>query len=126
MRAGPLKQRPAGQVVDIGRHGREYLPWRAQNPVGFRCGGQAARSGEFASVASRSVASRSVASLSVARRLLRVVEGAQTTPSVPTLGRATLEAGVRAGGLLEVLDEKARLKVEQATADEIFLGPNPS
>ena len=65
-------------------------------------------------------------SLSVARRLLRVVEGAQTTPSVPTLGRATLEAGVRAGGLLEVLDEKARLKVEQATADEIFLGPNPS
>jgi hypothetical protein len=33
---------------------------------------------------------------------------------------------VRAGALLEVLDEKARLKVEQATADEIFLGPNPS
>ena len=65
-------------------------------------------------------------SLSVARRLLRVVEGAQATPSVPTLGRATLEAGVRAGALLEVLDGKARPKVEQATADEIFLGPNPS
>jgi hypothetical protein len=65
-------------------------------------------------------------SLSVARRLLRVVEGAKTTPSVPTLGRATLEAGVRAGGLLEVLDEKARPKVEQATADEIFLGRNRS
>ena len=32
-------------------------------------------------------------SLSVARRLLRVVEGSQSTPSVPTLGRATLEAG---------------------------------
>src|SRR5580693_7094951 len=37
-------------------------------------------------------------SLSVARRLLRVVEGSRSTPSVPTLGRATLEAGVRAGG----------------------------
>jgi hypothetical protein len=59
-------------------------------------------------------------SLGVARRLLRVVEGAKTTPSVPTLGRATLEAGVRAGALLEVLDQKARPKVEQATADEIF------
>ena len=32
-------------------------------------------------------------SLSVARRLLRVVEGSRSTPSVPTLGRATLEAG---------------------------------
>ena len=32
-------------------------------------------------------------SLSVARRLLRVVTGTKTTPSVPTLGRATLEAG---------------------------------
>ena len=59
-------------------------------------------------------------SLSVARRLLRVVEGAKTTPSDPTLGWATLEAGVRAGALLAVLDEKARPKVEQATADEIF------
>ena len=47
-------------------------------------------------------------SLSVARRLLRVVAGSRSTPSVPTLGRATLEAGVRAGGLLEVLDEAAR------------------
>jgi hypothetical protein len=65
-------------------------------------------------------------SLSVARRLLRVVEGANATPSVPTLGRATLEAGVRAGALLEVLDEKARPTVEQATADEIFLGRNRS
>ena len=32
-------------------------------------------------------------SLSVARRLLRVVAGAKTLPSVPTLGRVTLEAG---------------------------------
>src|SRR3982751_6310159 len=60
-------------------------------------------------------------SLSVARRLLRVVAGARTTPSVPTLGRTTREAGVRAGSLLEVFDEKARPKVEHATADEIFL-----
>jgi hypothetical protein len=65
-------------------------------------------------------------SLSVARRLLQVVEGSPSTPSVPTLGRATLEAGKRAGGLLEVLDEAARPKVEQGTADEIFLHANPS
>jgi hypothetical protein len=60
-------------------------------------------------------------SLSVARRLLRVVGGSQSTPSVPTLGRATLEAGNRAGPLLKVLDEAARPAVKQATADEIFL-----
>jgi len=65
-------------------------------------------------------------SLSVARRLLQVVAGSTTTPSVPTLGRATLEAGVRAGSLLVVLDEKTRPKVEQATADEIFLARNRS
>ena len=59
-------------------------------------------------------------SLSVARRLLLVVEGAKATPSVPGLGRATLEAGTRAGGLLRVLDEAARPEVKQATADEIF------
>jgi hypothetical protein len=65
-------------------------------------------------------------SLSVARRLLRVVEGAKATPSVPALGRVTREAGERAGRLLEVLDELARPQVEQATADEIFLAANPS
>jgi hypothetical protein len=65
-------------------------------------------------------------SLSVARRLLRVVEGSQSTPSVATLGRATLEAGTRADGLLTVLDEAARPKVKQGTADEIFLAANPS
>jgi hypothetical protein len=65
-------------------------------------------------------------SLSVARRLLRVVAGAATTPSVPTLGRATLEAGVRAGSLLAVFDEEARPRVEQATADEIFLAEDRS
>jgi hypothetical protein len=65
-------------------------------------------------------------SLSVARRLLRVVEGAEPTPSVPTLGRATLEAGRHAGPLLRVLDDAARPEVEQGTADEIFLDANPS
>jgi hypothetical protein len=65
-------------------------------------------------------------SLSVARRLLRVVEGSQSTLSVPTLGRATREAGNRAGALLEVLDEVARPAVKQATADEIFLAENRS
>jgi hypothetical protein len=58
-------------------------------------------------------------SLSVARRLLRVVEGSGSTPSVPTPGRATLEAGNRAGPLLAVLDEAARPEVRQGTADEI-------
>jgi uncharacterized coiled-coil protein SlyX len=65
-------------------------------------------------------------SLSVARRLFRVVEGSESTPSVPTLGRATLEAGQRAGPLLKVLDEAARPRVQQGTADEIFLAANRS
>jgi hypothetical protein len=65
-------------------------------------------------------------SLSVARRLLRVVEGAGATRSVPTLGRATLQSGECAGALLRVLDEAARPKVTQATADEIFSGASPS
>ena len=65
-------------------------------------------------------------SLSVARRLFRVVEGSESTPSVPTLGRATLEAGKRAGGLLKVLDEAARPAVKQGTADEIFWAKNRS
>ncbi|HSU69456.1 MAG TPA: hypothetical protein VLJ39_21400 [Tepidisphaeraceae bacterium] len=65
-------------------------------------------------------------SLSVARRLLRVVAGSTTIPSVPTLGRATLAAGVQAGSLLVVFDEKALPKVEQATADEILLAQNRS
>src|SRR4051794_23359083 len=65
-------------------------------------------------------------SLSVARRLLRVMTGPRRSRGVATLGRATLEAGKHAGPLLEVLDEVARLKVKQGTADEIFLGANPS
>ena len=59
-------------------------------------------------------------SLPVARRLLQVVAGSVPIPSVATLGRATLEAGRHAGALLEVLDEAARPRVEQAAADEIF------
>jgi hypothetical protein len=65
-------------------------------------------------------------SLSAARRPLRVVEGPKVTPSVPTLGRATLEAGERAGPLLEVLDEAVRPAVKQGTADEIFLAEDRS
>jgi hypothetical protein len=65
-------------------------------------------------------------SLSVAGRLLRVVSGPNSPRAVATLGRATLEAGKRAGPLLQVLDEAARPKVKQGTADEIFLGANPS
>ena len=64
-------------------------------------------------------------SLSVARRLFQVVEGAEPTPSVATLGRATLEAGQHAGGLLEVLDEAARPLVQQGTVDEIFSWRSP-
>jgi hypothetical protein len=59
-------------------------------------------------------------SLGVARRLLQVVAGSKPVPSVATLGRATLEAGQRAGALLGVLDEVARPRVEHAAADEIF------
>ena len=67
-------------------------------------------------------------SLSVARRLLGVMTGSQVIAisSVPTLGRATLEAGKNAGRLLEVLDEVARPEVKQGAADEIFLADNPS
>jgi hypothetical protein len=65
-------------------------------------------------------------SLSVARRLLDVVSGPRSIQAVATLGRATLEAGTHAGGLLKVLDEAARPQVKQGTADEIFSGANRS
>jgi hypothetical protein len=73
-----------------------------------------------------SVAQAEGVSLSVARRLLRVVAGTEPSPSVATLGRATLEAGKQAGPLLAVLDEAARPLVKQGTADEIFLAENRS
>ena len=73
-----------------------------------------------------SVAQAEGVSLGVARRLLQVLAGSVPVPSVATLGRATLEAGRHAGALLEVLDEAARPRVEQAAADEIFwAGPGP-
>jgi hypothetical protein len=67
-----------------------------------------------------SIAQAEGVSLGVARRLLQVVAGSVIIPSVPTLGRASKDAGERAGPLLEVLDEVAQPKVTQATADEIF------
>ena len=73
------------------------------------------RQEEFAAVAQAEGVS-----LGVARRLLQVVAGSEPVPSVATLGRATLQAGRRAGALLGVLDEAARPRVEQAAADEIF------
>lgn len=65
-------------------------------------------------------------SLSVARRLLQVMKGSRRSRAVATLGRATHEAGKKAGPLLEVLDEVVRPEVKQGTADEIFLAANPS
>jgi hypothetical protein len=65
-------------------------------------------------------------SLSVARRLLWVMTGQKRSRAVATLGRASLEAGKKAGPLLKVLDEASRPKVKQGTADEIFLDANPS
>jgi hypothetical protein len=65
-------------------------------------------------------------SLSVARRLLRVMTQSRRSRAVATLGRATLEAGKKAGPLLKVLDEAARPEVKQGAADEIFLAANPS
>ena len=66
-------------------------------------------------------------SLSVARRLLRVVDGAEIPLRAwrPWGGRPSRPASVPAR-LLEVLDEAARPEVEQGTADEIFLAANPS
>ena len=65
-------------------------------------------------------------SLSVARRLLRIMTGPRRSQGVATLGRVTLEAGKKAGPLLEVLDEAARPKVQQGAGDEIFLDANRS
>jgi hypothetical protein len=65
-------------------------------------------------------------SLSVARRLLQVVTGPRRSRAVATLGRATLDAGKKAGPLLKVLDEAVRPEIKQGAADEIFLAANPS
>jgi hypothetical protein len=79
------------------------------------------RQHEFATVAQAEGVS-----LSVARRLLHVMTGPRRSRGVATLGRATREAGKHAGPLLEVLDEAARIKVKQGTADEIFSGASRS
>jgi hypothetical protein len=70
---------------------------------------------EFATVAQAEGVSSSVA-----RRLLRAMTGPRPGRGVATPGRVTLEAGKPAGPLLQVLDEVARPKVEQGTADESF------
>jgi hypothetical protein len=72
-----------------------------------------------------SVAQAEGVSLPVARRILQVLLPPRTR-SVPTLGRATAEAGSQAGRLLQVLDEAAQPRVTQATADEIFSGESRS
>src|SRR3954468_4063850 len=59
-------------------------------------------------------------SLGVARRLLRIMTGPRRGQAVATSGRATVDAGKKAGLLLRVLDEAARPEVKQGTADEIF------
>jgi predicted transcriptional regulator len=60
-------------------------------------------------------------SLAAARELLTVFLKEQT-PSVATLGRQTQAAAQKAREVLKVMDELVRPKVEQAAADEIFLG----
>jgi hypothetical protein len=63
-------------------------------------------------------------SLPVLVRLLRPLLGKET-PSVASLGRLTQQAGRRAGGLLEVLDEHSHPLVHQASADELYSGRKP-
>jgi hypothetical protein len=63
-------------------------------------------------------------SLPVAQRLLRVLLG-QESPSVAKLGRWTKAASDRATALLPVLDEHSRPLVQQAAADEIYVGGKP-
>jgi hypothetical protein len=64
-------------------------------------------------------------SLSVARRPWAVVLPPRVR-SVATLGRATQDAGAQAGAWRAVIDEYARPKAQQLTADEMFLATNPS
>lgn len=55
------------------------------------------------------------------RTLLKVLIPEDKIVSVATLGRRTREAGVKAGRLLEVLDEFTRVQVCEAAADEIYV-----
>lgn len=111
-RIDDLQQQLARQQVEVQalqerlKHAIEITPEKQQ---------------EFATVAQAEGVS-----LSAARRLLQVVTGPRRRQGVATLGRATLQAGKKAGPLLAVLDEAVRPKVKQGTADEIFLDANPS
>ena len=71
-----------------------------------------------------SVAQAEGVSLNVARRLLQVVGGSVTIRSVPTLGRATEEAGKRAGALLEVLDEMIQTQDHSTDRRRDFFPPS--
>jgi hypothetical protein len=63
-------------------------------------------------------------SLPVTRRLLQVLLK-KSSPSVAKLGRWTQAASDRATALLPVLDEHSRPLVQQAAADEIYVGGKP-
>lgn len=63
-------------------------------------------------------------SLPVACRLLRVLLG-KSNPSVAKMGRWTKAASDRATALLAVLDKHSRPLVQQAAADEIYVGGKP-
>jgi hypothetical protein len=63
-------------------------------------------------------------SLPVLVRLLRPLLGKET-PSVAALGRLTQQAGQRASGLLEVLDQYSHPLVHQVSADELYSGRKP-
>jgi hypothetical protein len=63
-------------------------------------------------------------SLPVAWRLLRVLLE-KSNPSVAKMGRWTKAASDRATALLAVLDEYSRPLVQQAAADEIYVGGKP-
>lgn len=59
-------------------------------------------------------------SLPVCHELMQVIAPGKVL-SVPTLGRRTKEAGIRAGQVLEVLDAMARPQARQVAADEIYV-----
>jgi len=63
-------------------------------------------------------------SLPVARRLLHIILG-EATPSVAKLGRYSKRAAAKATAVLNVLDPLSRERVEQVSADEIFVGRRP-
>lgn len=95
------------QLQELQQQQRQAVAWSADRLAHFACCAQAEG-----------------VSLAVARRLLQVFL-ADDTPSVAHLGRLTQQAGQRAGALLAVLDEHSRPLVQQAAADEVFVGQRP-